>query len=69
MARILTVAVQMAWGLEHAHESGLIHCDMKPGNVLMADDGTAKITDFGLAKARNLSGETGSAKGWAEAYA
>lgn len=69
VAKILTVAVQMAWGLERAHESGLIHCDMKPGNVLMTDDGTAKITDFGLAKALSLSGETGSAKGWTEAYA
>jgi serine/threonine protein kinase len=69
VAKILTVAVQMAWGLERAHESGLIHCDMKPGNVLMTDDGTAKITDFGLAKALSLTGGAGIATGWTEAYA
>jgi tetratricopeptide (TPR) repeat protein len=41
----------------------LIHCDMKPGNVLMAADGTAKITDFGLAKA--IVGKGGSTlEGW-----
>jgi serine/threonine protein kinase len=51
LARVLDVAIQIAWGLQHAHEQGLVHQDVKPGNVLMAEDGTAKVTDFGLARA------------------
>lgn len=68
-AKNLNIAIAMAWGLNAAHGAGLIHCDMKPGNVLMADDGNAKITDFGLAKV--LSGDDGAnfAAGWTEAYA
>jgi WD40 repeat protein/serine/threonine protein kinase len=50
-ARLLDVAIQIAWGLEHAHGRGLVHQDVKPANVLLDDDGTAKVTDFGLARA------------------
>jgi len=59
LKRILDVAIQMAWGLHYAHEQGqgLVHQDVKPANVLMMPDGTAKITDFGLAKARAASGD------------
>ena len=49
LARILDIAIQAAWGLEHAHASGLVHQDVKPGNILVMANGTAKITDFGLA--------------------
>jgi WD40 repeat protein len=52
LERILDIAVQFAWGLDYAHEQGLIHQDIKPANVMMTLDGTAKVTDFGLAKAR-----------------
>ena len=58
LKRILDIAIQLAWGLHYAHEKGVIHQDVKPANVLMLPDGTAKITDFGLAKARGLTGET-----------
>jgi serine/threonine protein kinase len=44
--------------LHYAHEQGVIHQDVKPANVLLLADGTAKITDFGLAKARAVSGES-----------
>lgn len=40
---------QAALGLEHAHKRGLVHRDIKPGNLLIQHDGTVKITDFGLA--------------------
>jgi len=49
LARILDISIQSAWGLEHAHVAGLVHQDVKPGNILVMADGTAKITDFGLA--------------------
>ena len=58
LKRILDIAIQMAWGLHYAHEQGLIHQDVKPANVLMTPDGTAKIGDFGLAKARVRAGES-----------
>ncbi|WP_316784458.1 serine/threonine-protein kinase [Streptomyces sasae] len=50
--RVLDIAVQTAWGLQHAHDSGLVHQDVKPANVMLEPDGTAKVTDFGLAGAR-----------------
>jgi serine/threonine protein kinase len=50
-ARLLDVAIQMAWGLQYAHDRGLIHRDVKPANILLTRAGNAKITDFGLARA------------------
>src|SRR5699024_6906593 len=38
-------------GIQHAHDRGIIHRDIKPQNILMADSGKVKITDFGIAKA------------------
>jgi len=57
LEEILDVAIQFAWGLQALHEHGLIHQDVKPGNVLMTPEGIAKITDFGLARARLRSGD------------
>jgi len=45
---ILDVAIQMARGLQAAHDHRLVHQDIKPANVLMTEDGIAKLTDFGL---------------------
>ena len=50
--QILDVAIQFAWGLHAVHEHGLIHQDVKPGNVLMTPDGVPLVTDFGLSRAR-----------------
>jgi serine/threonine protein kinase/WD40 repeat protein len=51
LARVLSIAIQSARGLHHAHERGLVHQDVKPGNVLLTTDFIAKVTDFGLARA------------------
>ncbi|MFF9022120.1 protein kinase domain-containing protein [Streptomyces eurythermus] len=51
LARILDIAVQTAWGLEHAHARHVVHRDVKPGNILVGDDGQVRVTDFGLAQA------------------
>lgn len=52
VAEILDVAIQMAWGLQVAHEAGVVHQDVKPANVLLSADGRAMLTDFGLAGAQ-----------------
>lgn len=52
--RLLTIAIQFARGLHYAHENNLIHQDVKPDNLLLSNDWTAKVSDFGLAKARSM---------------
>src|SRR5215470_4734882 len=49
---VLDIVAQAARGLDAAHRAGIVHRDIKPGNLLITADGTAKITDFGIAKAR-----------------
>ncbi|HEY6098519.1 MAG TPA: serine/threonine-protein kinase, partial [Anaeromyxobacter sp.] len=43
------VATEIARGLAHAHEQGVVHRDLKPGNVFLCQDGQVKVLDFGLA--------------------
>lgn len=45
------IAVEIAEALEHAHQNGLVHCDIKPHNILTTKAGRIKVTDFGIAKA------------------
>jgi len=51
LEKALDIAIQFAWGLDYAHQQGLVHQDVKPDNVLITPECTAKVTDFGLAKA------------------
>jgi len=47
----LAIVTQSCRGLDYAHRNGVVHRDVKPGNLLRAEDGTVKLADFGIAKA------------------
>ena len=51
LERVLPWAGQLAAALDYAHGQGVLHRDVKPGNVLLARDGTVKLADFGIARA------------------
>ncbi len=53
---VLQIGIQAARGLKHAHDRGIIHRDIKPANLMVDQQGTLKISDFGIAK---LFGSTG----------
>lgn len=65
--QMLGIGIQVAEGLRAAHQTGLIHRDVKPGNILFADAQTAKIVDFGLAAL--VESETGQTEAAAPAAA
>ena len=55
LAETIDIMSQLTDGLSHAHESYIIHRDIKPQNIMVLDDGMVKITDFGIAMAVNAS--------------
>lgn len=66
-AELLPLAIQVAEGLKGAHSAGLIHRDVKPGNILLDSEGNAKIVDFGLALVTK-GGKAKATEIWATPY-
>ena len=56
--RAVELGLQGCAGLQHAHDAGLVHRDIKPGNLLLREDGVLKIADFGIARAAETTRHT-----------
>jgi hypothetical protein len=64
LVKKLDIVTQLCTGLHYAHEQGIVHRDVKPGNIWLMGDGTVKLLDFGIAKiAASTMTSTGSVLG------
>ena len=63
MEKAIDFSIQIASGLEVAHENHIIHRDIKPQNIIVSKNGNIKVTDFGIAKAANNNTLTSGAMG------
>src|SRR6185437_10445251 len=58
VAEAMSVVAQAADALQAAHDGGIVHRDVKPGNLLVQDDGTVTLVDFGVARASTVTSVT-----------
>ena len=65
--RALKIGAELARGLQAAHQAGLIHRDVKPGNILFSEEGVSKIVDFGLAR-REVGNRLDDGEMWATPF-
>jgi serine/threonine protein kinase len=59
VARALNIAAQICAGVGAAHRLGVVHCDVKPQNVILTSEGQVKVTDFGIARAFSAAAPVG----------
>ncbi len=66
LTHILDYTEQMLAGLAHAHENSIVHCDVKPDNLILFADGTLRLGDFGIAKfgLRTIQGSNSGTLGY-----
>lgn len=65
---VINISRQICQALEHAHNNNIVHRDVKPQNILITQDGIAKVTDFGIARVSNSSTLTNTGSVLGSAY-
>jgi serine/threonine protein kinase len=68
LGRAMDIISQVCTAVGFAHEKGIIHCDLKPQNVLILPDGQAKVTDFGIARALSNASPEQQGQVWGTPY-